>query len=98
LLNRKFYANLIQICKASEAGPSFTDVINSYNNPSPIKDDDTVAILHVSGTTSFHAVHLKHARTLKALKEKVRHVLGAELNYPTEQLFKRHYNTTNVDF
>ena len=84
--SQKFYANLIQICKASEVGPSFSEVIKAYNNPAPIKDDDIIALLNVSGTRSFHAVHLKHIRTLQNLKDKIRHVLDAELNHPTEQM------------
>lgn len=87
-LKEKFVANLIQICKAREAGPSLFPIIKSYSNPTPIREDDVVAILHVSGTWSFHAIRLLPGMTMHDLKRKIWRDLGAELNSPSEQVLE----------
>ena len=84
-MKETYFVNLVQICKAHEAGPDLLPVIQSHNNPAPIREDDFVAVLHISGSRSFNVVPLRKRTTIHDIKKKIRDKLGAELNYPSEQ-------------
>lgn len=87
LLKNMFTANLIKICRAYEAGPRLAPVVDLYAKCDnvEVQDDDYVAIIHILGTWSFHAIFLKPDMTIVDVERKVRRGLEAELNLPSRE-------------
>lgn len=94
-MKKTFTANLIQICTKSEAGTTMYPIIDTYSYPAPVSNQDLVAILHVIGTHSFHAIPLNSCSTYDELKTIVKRDLGAELTYPSHQILENYYIERN---
>jgi len=90
-LSNRFIVNLIGICRANEVGPKLIPVLRLYAKKEGIKihGDEQVAIFHVLGTWSFHAIPLKHNMTMAEIEQKVHRYLSAELTAPSKEILEK---------
>ncbi|HIQ32720.1 MAG TPA: DUF749 domain-containing protein [Methanothermococcus okinawensis] len=55
----------------------------------PLKKEDTVAILHILGTTSYQVFFLEDKRSLEVIKSEL-DKMGVSLNYDSERILERY--------
>ncbi|HID47181.1 MAG TPA: DUF749 domain-containing protein [Methanothermococcus okinawensis] len=61
----------------------------------PLKKEDTVAILHILGTTSYQAFFLDDKNSLETIKSELKK-MGASLNYDSERILERYLERKKV--